>query len=81
MSLEERLHLGHEEWLARGGRPDGVSSDERGSSADEPLHDLSYPPRDDDSESDSDREDRLRRLRNEVRTPVPAYPELPPYEP
>ena len=67
--------------MARGGHPDGVSLDERGSSADEPLCDLGYPPRDSDSESDSDREDRLRRFRNEVGTPVPVYPELPPYEP
>ena len=81
MSLEERLRLGHEEWLAHGGRPDGVSSDERGSSVDEPLHDLGYPPCDSDSESNSDREDRLCRFRNEVGTPVPEYPELPPYEP
>ena len=61
--------------MARGGRLDGVSSNERGSSVDEPLRDLSYPPR------DSDREDRLCRFRNEVGTPVPEYPELPPYEP
>ena len=81
MSLEERLCLGHEEWLAHGGCPDGVHSDERGSSVDEPLRDLSYPLRDSDSKSDSDREDRLHRLRNEVGTPVPEYPELPPYEP
>ena len=66
--------------MARGGRPDGVSSDERGSSVDEPLHDLSYPPRDSDHESDSDREDRLRRFRNEVGTPVPEYLDPPPYE-
>ena len=71
--------MGHEEWLARGGRPDGVSLDERASSEDEPLRDLSYPPY--DSESDSDREDRLCWFRNEVGTPVPEYPELPPYEP
>ena len=81
MSLEERLRLGHEEYLARGGRPDGVSSDERASSEDEPLRDLSYPPYDSNSESNSDREDRLRRFRNEVGTPVPEYPELPPYKP
>ena len=67
--------------MARGGRPDGVGSDERGSSEDEPLHDFSYPPHDSSSESDSDSEDRLRRFRNEVGTPVPTYPELPPYEP
>ena len=67
--------------MARGGRPDGVSLDKRGSSEDEPLRDLGYPPHDSSSKSDSDREDRLHRFRNEVGTPVPAYPELPPYEP
>ena len=37
-----------------------MDSDERGSSADEPLCDLSYPPHDSDSESDSDRKDSVR---------------------
>ena len=54
-----------------------MQEDERGSSEDEPLHDLSYPPYED--ESDSDREERWSRLRNEVGTPVPEYPELPEY--
>ena len=67
--------------MARGGHPDGVNEDNRGSLEDEPLVDLSYPPHDSSGESDSDREDRLRRFRNKVGTPVPAYPELPPYEP
>ena len=77
-NLEERLRQGHKEWLAHGGHPDGVHEDERGSSEEEPLRDLSYPPYED--ESNSDREDRWNRLRNDVGTPVPEYPELPPYE-
>ena len=65
--------------MARGGHLDGVSEDDRGSSEDEPLINLSYPPYED--ETDSDREGRWRRIRNEVGTPVPEYPELPPYKP
>ena len=64
--------------MARGGHLDGVNSDERGSSEEEPAPDLDYPPYED--ESDSDREDRWNRLRNDVGTPVPEYPELPPYK-
>ena len=64
--------------MAHGGHPDGVHEDETGSSGDEPLRDLSYPLYED--KSDSDREDWWNRLRNDVGTPVPEYPELPPYE-
>ena len=71
--------MSHEEWLAHGGCLDGVSLDERGSSEDEPLVDLSYPPYKDETVSDC--EGRWRRVRNEVGTPVPEYSELPPYEP
>ena len=55
-----------------------MHEDERGSSEDEPLPNLGYPPYED--ESDSDHEDRWSRLRNDVGTPVPEYPELPPYK-
>ena len=56
-----------------------MHEDERGSSEDEPLPDLSYPLYED--ESDSDCEERWNRLRNDVGAPVPEYPELPAYEP
>ena len=79
-SLSERLRQGHEEWLARGGDPDGVNLD-GGSSKGEsvPLPDLSYPPYED--ESDDDRESRWNRIGGDIGTPVPEYPELPPYKP
>ena len=66
--------------MACGGDPDGVSSDGRSSEGESvPLPDLSYPPYED--ESDDDHEGRWNRIRGGIRTPVPEYPELPPYKP
>ena len=65
--------------MAHGGDPDGMSSDGRSSEGESiSLSDLSYPPYEDETESDH--ESWWDRIRGDIGTPVPEYDDPPFYE-